>query len=127
VRPRFRPALVLAATVLALIACERSTALRPEVLQRWVGRPAATLEKDWAPATREVKDAGQRVLIYEELDRASREINTRGGGTTTRTMESAIQTQANATAFGLKVYVRSYLFWVDPAGTIVRTEVHGAP
>ena len=126
-RPRFRPALVLAATVLALIACERSTALRPEVLQRWVGRPAATLEKDWGPATREVTDAGQRVLIYEELDRASREINTRGGGTSTRTMEPPVQTEANKTAFGLKVYVRSYLFWVDTAGTIVRTEVHGAP
>ena len=30
--------------------------IRPEVLKGWVGRPAAALEKDWGPATREVPD-----------------------------------------------------------------------
>jgi hypothetical protein len=118
--------LVLAAAGLVLSACERSSAIRPEVLQRWVGRPASALEKDWGPATREVTDSGQRVLIYEELDRARQDIDTRGGGTSARTMESPVQRQANITAYGLKVYARSYLFWVDASGTIVRTEVQGA-
>ena len=132
VRPTLRltralAGLVLAAAGLVLPACDRSTAIRPEVLQRWVGKPAAALEKDWGPATREVTDGGQRVLIYEELDKVRQDIDTRGGGTSARTMESPIQRQANITAYGLKAYARSYLFWVDGAGTIVKTEVHGAP
>jgi len=42
-----------------------------------------------------------------------------------RTIQSAVNAQANATAFPIQHYARSYLFWVDTTGTIVRTETRG--
>ena len=51
-----------------LAACSRG-GLPPEQVQAWVGRPAADLKKAWGEPTREVDDAGQRVLIYEEMER----------------------------------------------------------
>jgi hypothetical protein len=53
---------------LGFVACTRG-GLPPEQVQAWVGRPAADLVKAWGAPTREVDDAGQRVLIYEEIER----------------------------------------------------------
>ncbi len=98
-----------------------SSGVPPEEIERWIGRPAAALEKAWGPATREVSDDGLKLLVYEELE-AKKAINTQGGGTGTRTIQSNINQQANATAFPPQLYVRSYLFWVDGAGKIVRAD-----
>jgi hypothetical protein len=115
---------LLAGGVLGLLWGCASSGLRPDEVERWVGRPATALEKAWGPATREVPDQGLRLLVYEELENR-RAISTQGGGTSTRSMQSSINTQANATAYPPQVYTRSYLFWVDTAGTIVRTDTRG--
>jgi hypothetical protein len=72
--------------------------------------------------TREVDDAGQRVLIYEEIERDSnlpfeKQVTTREAG--------SVQAAAalNAAALGPAVYARSYLFWVDATGAIVRAQI----
>ena len=109
--------------LLGLGACS-SNEIRPEVLQRWVGRPAAALEKDWGPATRELTDNGLRLLVYDQLEGVEG-VKTTSGGVQSRTIQSAVNAQAQATAFPIQHYARSYLFWVDTTGTIVRTETRG--
>jgi hypothetical protein len=86
-----------------------------------VGRPAADLVREWGPPTKEVDDAGQRVLVYEEVERTgsatfSREVSPRysgGGGIA-----------PPPSTVGYNSYARSYLFWVDAAGKISRTQIH---
>ena len=66
-------ALVAGLLVLGLAACSRG-GIPPEQVQAWAGRPEADLKRAWGTPTREVTDAGQRVLIYEEIEQANREI-----------------------------------------------------
>ena len=63
-----RPAVIAAVVALGLAACSRG-GLSPEQVQAWVGRPATDLVRAWGAPTREVDDAGQRVMIYEEVER----------------------------------------------------------
>ena len=63
-----RTALVAAVIALGLAACSRG-GLPPEQVQAWVGKPAGDLVRAWGAPTREVEDAGQRVMIYEEVER----------------------------------------------------------
>jgi hypothetical protein len=105
--------------LLALAGCAGG-GLEPEQLQAWVGRPVSALIEAWGPATREVADGPLRVLIYEELERAphlefGRQVSSRDIG-----YQAAQAT--NEALRGPEVYARSYLFWVDAAGTIVRSD-----
>jgi hypothetical protein len=114
-----RRTLVVGLTALGLMACTRG-GLPPERVQAWVGRPAAELVREWGAPTKEVDDVGQRVMIYEEVERTqsadfSREVSTRG--------RSSGPEPAPATTLGYSSYARSYLFWVDAAGKITRTQI----
>lgn len=116
-----RVGLGLAVAVGAATAC--SSGIRPEVLQGWVGRPAAALERAWGPATREVPDGDLRVLIYEEVERSTSRTfentaTSRTGGTYAAAAVAAQEAYRPPT-----VYVRSYLFWVNRDGTIVNAMV----
>ncbi|HEX2500605.1 MAG TPA: hypothetical protein VHO73_04050 [Methylomirabilota bacterium] len=112
-------ALVVGLALLGLAAC-RSGGLPPAQVEAWVGRSAADLAKEWGAPTKEVQEDGQRVLIYEELER-------------TTTTEFASQVSPRVTSQGVTVpppttvgttsYARSYLFWVDAAGKITRTQI----
>jgi hypothetical protein len=115
-----RRTLTVGLVALGLLACNRG-GLPPEQIQAWVGRPAAQLVREWGPATKELDDAGQRVLVYEEVERTgsaefSRYVSTRSTGTQ--------PTPPPTTTLGYHSYARSYLFWVDAAGTIVRSHIH---
>jgi hypothetical protein len=91
-------------------------------LQKWVGRPAATLRQEWGPPTREVVDGAQRVLVYEQLDRPiKRDFDTKGQPRERDPHYGQLRAIEAAERPG--VYVRSYIFWVDAEGAIVRTEV----
>jgi hypothetical protein len=111
----------VAVTLLALGGCLRG-GVPPEKVQAWVGRPASDLVREWGTPTRELDEAGQRVLIYDEFERTrapefQRQVTVRQAGSA----EAAAA--ANAAAQGPHTYARSYLFWVDPAGAIVRAEI----
>jgi hypothetical protein len=115
----------LALLILALAGCA-DTGVKPEALKAWVGKPAAALEKDWGPATREVEDGELRILIYEEVEkRATRSFEDPGTTTAARYLgPTAIAHAAAQEAYRIPtVYVRSYLFWVDRQGTIVNSTV----
>jgi hypothetical protein len=113
----------LAAGFLALwlAACARG-GVPPEQVQAWVGRPAADLVKAWGVPTREVDDGGQRVLIYEEIER-NQNLQFERTVTARQVGSAAAAAAANAEARGPAVYARSYLFWVDGAGGIVRAQI----
>ena len=116
-----RRSVVVGLTALGLIACTRG-GLPPERVQAWVGRPAAELVREWGAPTKEVDDVGQRLMVYEEVERAQggefqKQVSARQAGST----EAAAA--ANAAVKGPTIYVRSYLFWVDAAGKITRTEI----
>jgi hypothetical protein len=113
-----RRAIAVGLTVLGLAACSRG-GLPPERVQAWVGRPAAQLVREWGVPTKEVDDAGQRVMIYEEIERTGSAEFSRQVSTNSRTGGE----QAPATSLGYSSYARSYLFWVDAAGTITRTQI----
>jgi hypothetical protein len=118
-----RPAVVLAAVaVLGLTACTRG-GLSPEQVQAWVGKPAGELVRAWGAATREVDDAGQRVLIYEEVEQ-NNALNFDKTVTARQAGSAAAAEAVNQAARGPTVYARSYLFWVDAAGVIVRAQIH---
>ena len=111
--------LVIGLTALGLTACARG-GLPPERVQAWVGRPAAELVREWGAPTKEVDDVGQRVMIYEEVERSqsadfSRDVSARA--------KSYSLEPAPATTLGYSSYARSYLFWVDAAGKITRTQI----
>jgi hypothetical protein len=109
------------AVALAIAGCA-SEGLSPEVLRQWVGQPAAALEKDWGPPTREVPDGQMTILVYEELQGQS------GGRTTFDEQEGprsrgSQELMPRQVYVAPKVYVRSYLFWVDAGGRIVHSTV----
>ncbi len=113
--------LVAAVIALGLAACSRG-GLSPEQVQVWVGKPRADLVRAWGEPTREVEDAGQRVMIYEEIERSQKQafettVTARQAGS------AAAAEAANAAARGPTAYARSYLFWVDTAGAIVRAQI----
>ncbi len=114
------------ALALTLAAGCASGGLRPEVLQRWIGRPAA-LEKDWGTATPEVPDGERRIPISKEVEQRSGRsgfdnadpARSRGGGAN----HLAAHEAANQAYRTPTVYVRSTLFWVNHEGTIVHSAV----
>lgn len=111
-----RLARVVGLTALGLMACSRG-GLPPEQVEAWVGRPRADLVREWGAPTKEVDDAGQRVLIYEEVEHTkstefSRAVSPRAVGGT-----------PPPSTVGPSSYARSYLFWVDAAGKITRTQI----
>jgi len=113
--------LVIGLTALGLTACARG-GLPPERVQAWVGRPAAELVREWGAPTKEVDDGGQRLMVYDEIERGKglrfdQTVTAREAGST-----SAAKT-ANTSIQGPTVYARSYLFWVDAAGAIVRAQI----
>ncbi len=110
---------VLALAALALAACSKG-GVPPEKVQAWMGRPAADLIREWGSPTKEVEDAGQRVLIYEEVEQT-------GSAEFSRTVSKRYDDSpaaAAAAAIGYNAYARSYLFWVDASGKISRTQIH---
>ena len=110
--------LVAGLVALGLTACKSGIPL--EQVQAWEGRPAADLIREWGTPTKEVEDAGQRVLVYEELERTgsaafSREVSPRySGGQGIAPPPSTI---------GYNSYARSYIFWVDATGKITRSQI----
>lgn len=112
---------ILILASLGLSGCVRG-GLSNEQVQAWVGRPSADLEKAWGVPTREVTDAGQRVLIYEEIERNT-DPNFEKTITARQAGSAAAAAAANAAILDVKVYARSYLFWVDSAGAIVRAQI----
>jgi hypothetical protein len=113
------------AVALALAGCA-SGGVDPQVLRHWEGRPAATLEKDWGPPTREAKEGDLRIMIYEEIGKSGGQSKfdaqdpsrMRGGAS----YEQAYQSSQEAYK-APRVYIRSYLFWVNPEGKIVHAAV----
>lgn len=114
-----RRALVAGLVALGLVGCARG-GVPPERVQAWVGRPAGELVREWGPPTKEVDDAGQRVMIYEEIERTESASFSREVSTNQRT---AIPGVTAATNLGYSSYARSYLFWVDGTGKITRTQI----
>ena len=113
--------LLIGAAAVTMAAGCSSAPISPEQLQTWVGRPIADIEREWGPATREVADGSQKILVYEHLESKS--------GTDFQKPPEAggarrmAQQTANDAVRGPTVYARSYLFWVDAAGKIVRAEL----
>ncbi len=116
-----RLAVIAAGVALGLAACSRG-GLPAEQVQAWVGRPATDLVRAWGAPTREVDDAGQRVMIYEEVER-NESLKFENTVTARQAGSAAAAEQANQAARGGTVYARSYLFWVDAAGAIVRAQI----
>ena len=86
-----------------------------------MGRPAADLVREWGPPTKEVDDAGQRVLVYEEVERTgSAAFSARG---LAPVHWRAAASPPPPSTVGYNSYARSYLFWVDAAGKISRTQI----
>jgi hypothetical protein len=109
--------------VLGVAGCG-PVAIPPEVLQRYVGRPAADLKKDWGEPSREVPDGDLRILVYEELRESSPGDFQNPRGTVYKPRSSGTGLEAPSDREkGLTVYVRSYLFWVNREGLVVRTTV----
>jgi hypothetical protein len=103
--------------------------VRPEVLKGWVGRPAASLEKDWGVPTREVPDGDLRILVYEEVERQRAGASKfdyqdpYGNYGSNRDIHTQAQIAAEEAYRAPRVYVRSYLFWVDREGKIVHSAI----
>ena len=83
----------------------------------WVGRPVADLARDWGTPTRELTDAGQRILVYEEM------VQTRTKDLTQETSKKNVGAVPPPSAMGYSAYARSYLFWVDASGKITQAQV----
>ena len=101
----------LGLALLAITSCA-GDGIRPEALQIWVGRPAAALEQAWGPPTRQVPDGDRRLLVYEEITRSTRQ-----------DFETPLVQRYGPQPLEydpqiVRVYVRSYLFWVNGAGVI---------
>jgi hypothetical protein len=86
----------------------------------WEGRPASALEKKWGSPTRESQDGELRVLVYEEVQ--SKSPSSSLAGTVSAAKRGAINSSEDKYR-GPTLNVRSYLFWVNPQGTIVHTDV----
>jgi hypothetical protein len=113
-----RRTVVLLGLAVALLGC--AVEYRREDLQAWVGRPVAALRQEWGAPTREVQDDGLRIVIYEQLERNTPRSFTNPAP---RARDAAIQDLVNEGARGPTVYVRSYLFWVNAEGAIIRADV----
>jgi hypothetical protein len=110
----------LGAVLLLLAAGCSSAPISPERLQTWIGRPVADIEREWGPATREIPDGSQRILVYEHLEsKTATDFQKPSSGGSRR----IAQETANEAARNPQVYARSYLFWVDASGKIVRAEL----
>ena len=118
-----RPGAVLRLTLALGLAAGCSTVIRPEALQAWVGRPAATIEADWGPATRVVEDGALRILIYEQLERKSGGDFANAAPSLKRSGYEPGSAAAKEAYRNPRVYARSYLFWVNSEGTIVHADV----
>jgi hypothetical protein len=114
-----RLARVVGLTALGLMACSRG-GIPAEQVEAWAGRPVADLVREWGAPTKEVDDAGQRVLIYEEIEQTKATEFSRQVSSATR---AAGQGPAAPETIGYSSYARSYLFWVDPSGKITRTQI----
>jgi hypothetical protein len=108
--------LAVALAALGLTAC--GGVPPPQNIQPWVGRPAADLTREWGTPTRELTDAGQRILVYEEM------IQTRTRDLSQdRSKRNADTGPPPPSAMGHSAYARSYLFWVDASGKISQATV----
>jgi hypothetical protein len=116
-----RPTLIAVLAALGLVACARG-GLPPEQVEAWVGRPAAELVREWGIPTKEIDDAGQRVMIYEEVERTKSADFSPDASLSSRSAGLG-PAPPPATALGYSSYARSYLFWVDAAGKITRTQI----
>jgi hypothetical protein len=101
----------LGLALLAIASCAGG-GIRPEALQSWVGRPAAALEQAWGPPTRQVPDGDRRLLVYEEITQSTRQ-----DFETPRVQRYGLLPEEYDPQI-VRVYVRSYLFWVNGAGVI---------
>ena len=111
-----RLALALGLAALGLTAC--SGVVPAQKIDNWVGRPATDLTRDWGAPTREVTDAGQRVLVYEEM------VETRTKDLSQDTSRKNVGAGPPPPGtVGYSAYARSYLFWVDASGKITQTQV----
>jgi hypothetical protein len=61
-------------------------------------------------------------MIYEEMEK-NNTLNFEKTVTARQAGSAAAAEQANQLARGPTVYARSYLFWVDAAGAIVRAQI----
>lgn len=115
---------VTLALVLVLAGC--AAGVDPQVVKAWEGRPAATLEKDWGPPTRETQDGDLRIMIYEEVSKRKASENKFDAQDPSRmrgTNYDLAYQQAQEAYKAPRVYVRSYLFWVNREGNIVHAVV----
>jgi hypothetical protein len=111
-----RLALALGLAALGLTACGGVPPAHD--VQPWVGRPAADLAREWGVPTRELTDAGQRILVYEEM------VQTRTKDLTQDTSRKNVGAGPPPPGtIGYSAYARSYLFWVDASGKITQTQV----
>ena len=110
-----RVALGIAVTTLALAAC--GGVPPPHDVQPWVGRPAADLAREWGAPTRELSDADQKILVYEEMVQTKTKDLTQDQGK--RNMGAV----PPPSAMGISSYARSYLFWVDASGKITQVQI----
>ena len=117
-----RLARILGLAALGLAACSKG-GVPPEQVQAWVGRPAADLMREWGSPTKEVEDAGQRVLIYEEVERTGSAEFSRSVSPRYQDSPAGAAASAPAPTIGYNSYARSYIFWVDAAGKISKTQI----
>lgn len=111
------------ALVVGLGAGCASSVVRPEVLQGWVGRPAAALRQEWGLPTREIPDGARRILVYEQLEKRSGSDFQSTPSSARQSGLSPAQALANEIYRNPTVYVRSYLFWVDAQDAIVHVDI----
>jgi hypothetical protein len=110
-----RLALVIALIAVGLAAC--GGVPPPHDVQPWVGRPAADLAREWGTPTRELTDADQRILVYEEM------VQTRTKDLTQDTSKRNYGAVPPPSVMGYSAYARSYLFWVDASGKITQAQI----
>src|SRR5215831_1614073 len=110
-----RLVLGIALTALALTACGGVPPAQD--ITPWVGRPAADLAREWGVPTRELTDADQKILVYEEM------VQTRTKDLTQDQSKKNIGALPPPSAMGFSAYARSYLFWVDASGKITQVQI----
>jgi hypothetical protein len=110
-----RLAFAVAVTALGLAAC--GGVPPPHDIQPWVGRSVSDLSREWGPPTRELTDADQRLLVYEEV--VETQVKDLSQDTSRRNAGSGPGPEIKR----FSAYARSYLFWVDASGTITQTQV----
>src|SRR5262247_1541265 len=109
-----RLAFGIALTALVLTAC--GGVPPPHDIQPWVGRPAADLAREWGSPNRELTDADQKILVYEEM------VQTKTKDLTQDQSKKNIGALPPPSVMGFSAYARSYLFWVDASGKITQAQ-----